>query len=68
MPNFVLIVNNEVAGNYFIKTPENLDTGFNQAMEKMIAILSSNPTIVQTEEKVEEGYIWDGQNFISPTE
>jgi hypothetical protein len=66
MPNFVLIVDDEVVGNYFIKTPENLDTAFNQAMEKMIAIFSSNPTIVKTEEKVEEGSAWDGQEFISP--
>jgi hypothetical protein len=66
VPNFVLIVDGEVAGNYFIKTPENLDTGFNQAMEKMIAIFSSNPTIVKTEDKIEEGSTWDGQEFIPP--
>ena len=58
--NFVLIVDNEVAINY--KLPVILAT------EKMIAVLKSNPIILETLEEIEEGSTWDGQNFIPPVE
>ena len=58
--NFVLIVDGEVAGNYTV--PVFLGT------EKIIAIFQSNPTIVETEEKVTEGSTWDGQTFTPPVE
>jgi hypothetical protein len=58
--NFALIVDGEVAGNYQI--PVFLGA------EKMIAIFQSNPTIVETEEKIIEGSTWDGQTFTPPVE
>ena len=58
--NFALIVDGEVAGNYAV--PVLLGT------EKLIAIFQSNPTIVETQEKITEGSTWDGQNFTPPVE
>ena len=58
--NFALIVDGEVAGNHAV--PDFLGT------EKLIAIFQSNPTIVETQEKITEGSTWDGQNFTSPVE
>jgi len=56
--NFVLIVDGEVAGNF----PLPIMPG----SEKLIAIFQSNPTIVETEDKIIEGSTWDGQTFTAP--
>jgi hypothetical protein len=58
--NFALIIDGEVAGNYTV--PVFLGT------EKIIAIFQSNPTIVETEDKIAEGSTWDGQTFTPPVE
>jgi len=58
--NFALIVDGEVAGNHTV--PVFLGT------EKIIAIFQSNPTIVETEDKITEGSTWDGQSFTPPVE
>lgn len=58
--NFALIVDGEVAGNYTLPVFP--------ATEKLIAIFQSNPTIVETEEKITEGSTWDGQIFTPPVE
>jgi hypothetical protein len=56
--NFALIVDGEVAGNY--QVPVLLET------EQMIAIFQSNPTIVETQDRIENGSTWDGQAFTAP--
>lgn len=58
--NFALIVDGEVAGNY--QVPVLLET------EMMIAIFQSNPTIVETEDRIQNGSTWDGQTFTPPVE
>ena len=55
---FALIVDGEVAGNYTIPVFP--------GSEKMIAIFQSNPTIVETEQHIQEGSTWDGQSFTPP--
>lgn len=65
MHNFVIIVDNEVVGNasYSTELEEQID------LSKIIAIYSSDPRFIPHHEgKVEEGYIWDGQNFNPPVE
>ena len=56
--NFALIVDGEVAGDY--QVPVLLET------EKMIAIFQSNPTIVETQDRIQDGSTWDGQAFTAP--
>ena len=58
--NFALIIDGEVAGNYTVPSFP--------GTEKLIAIFQSNPTIVETEEKIAEGSTWDGQDFTAPVE
>lgn len=58
--NFALIVDGEVAGNHTVLVFP--------GTAKLIAIFQSNPTIVETEEKITEGSTWDGQTFTPPVE
>jgi hypothetical protein len=58
--NFALIIDGEVAGNFPI--PVFVGT------EKIIAIFQSNPTIVETEDKIAEGSTWDGLSFTAPVD
>ena len=58
--NFAIIVDGEVAGN--LTYPANLDSS-----TKIEAIYSSSPTFVRTEERIEEGLIWDGEGFTAPS-
>lgn len=67
MANFVIIVDGEVAGNIPINPSENAPEEIKLAMEKMIAALSSNPQIIK-HDRVESGWLWDGQNFVPPVE
>jgi hypothetical protein len=57
MKNFVFIVDGEVAANHSF--PDDF-------FSKTIAILSSNPTVVETNEPITPGYLWDGTNFTPP--
>ena len=66
MKKFVVVIDNEVAVNLNIPQIEDESEPMYLYFEKLIAALSSNPTIVQTEEAIQEGYIWDGQNFNPP--
>jgi hypothetical protein len=68
MKNFVAIIENEVACNLAIPEPTDLTIPMHQYFEKVIAALSSNPTIIQSDEKILEGSTWDGQNFSPPVE
>lgn len=64
MHNFVILVDNEVVGNISFSTEaQGVD------LDKVIAIYSSDPRFIPHHEKrIEEGYIWDGQNFNPPVE
>ena len=68
MSTFAFIVDGEVAkiGTF----PETIDGGeLPQEVQKTIAIFRSNPVIIEIiGEVVEEGFLWDGQNFVSPVE
>jgi hypothetical protein len=68
MSKFAFIIDGEVAkiGAF----PETADGGeLPQGLQKTIAILRSNPTIIEiVDQLVEEGFLWDGQNFTSPVE
>jgi hypothetical protein len=69
MANFVVIVDGEVAGNLPIMDPSFAKASeISEALEKMIAALSSNPTIVRTDERIEPGSSWDGTSFTSPVD
>jgi hypothetical protein len=57
MKCFAIVVEGEVAGNYC----------FREEDEKWVAIFSSNPTIVPVEMPVEEGALWNGEEFSSYT-
>jgi hypothetical protein len=65
MNNFVIVVDNEVVGN--ITFSDQLQEGVD--VSKYLAVYRSNPKFIEHNEKrVEEGYIWDGQNFNPPVE
>ena len=68
MSRFAFIVDGEVAKIGLFG--ETMDGGeLPLGLQKTIAILRSNPTIVEiVDQFVEEGFIWDGQNFTPPVE
>jgi hypothetical protein len=68
MANFVVIVDGEVAGNLPIPDPSPEFPETSAAFEKMIAALSSSPTIVRNDERIEAGSTWDGISFTPPVE
>lgn len=57
--NFAIIIDGEVAGN--VTYP-----GTTANAEKLIAIYSSAPTFVRTDERIKEGLLWDGEKFVEP--
>lgn len=61
--NVVTMVGNEVAYQNIISIDEsNVD-----AIEKLIAVFSSNPTVMLTDDfDAVEGSVWDGKKFIPP--
>ena len=67
MANFVVIVDGEVAGNIPIPQPSpDFTEEKSEALERIIAALSSNPTIVKSDERIESGSTWDGTSFTPP--
>lgn len=65
MKNFILVVDGEVAGT--LPVPDlKIDGITHPSVEKLIAILSSDPKIVVSDEPVEEGSTWDGNSFTPP--
>ena len=63
-PNFALIIDGEVAGNFaFPSIPiENMP----ETILELIAIFKSSPTIVKAFEYIEPGSTWDGSEFTPP--
>lgn len=73
MKYFAMIVDNEVVES--IRLPEIEDITPNSQkpyvaseLERVIAIYSSDPRIIPTDEPVEKGSIWNGTSFIPPVE
>lgn len=67
MKHFIMVVDGEVAGT--LPIPNMLIDGeVHPAVEKLIAILSSDPKIVVSEEPIQEGSTWDGSSFTPPVE
>jgi len=68
MSKFAFIVDGEVAKiGLFAETMDGGELPL--GLQQTIAILRSNPTIVEIiDQFVEEGFIWDGQNFTPPVE
>jgi hypothetical protein len=68
MSKFAFIVDGEVAklGAF----PETVDGNeLTGDLAKTVAILRSNPIIVEiVDQLVEEGFLWDGQDFTPPVE
>jgi hypothetical protein len=68
MSIFAFIVDGEVAkiGRF----PETVDGGeLPEELQKTIAILRSNPIIIEiVDQLVEEGFLWDGQDFVPVVE
>jgi hypothetical protein len=64
MTHFILVVDGEVAGQF----PVPKVNFQSDAIDKLVAILSSDPKIVLSEEPVLEGSTWDGQEFTPPVE
>jgi hypothetical protein len=66
MSKFAFIVDGEVAkiGTF----PETIDGGeLPLEVQKTIAVFRSSPTIIEIlDQLVEEGFLWDGQNFAPP--
>ena len=62
MRNFVFVVDGEVAANYSF--PQHvIDSG---VLDKQIAILASNPTIIETTQEIVEGSTYNGSRFLDP--
>ena len=68
MKHFIFVVNGEVAGELPVPRFKNSDGELHPSVEKLIAILSSDPKIVVSEEPVLEGSTWDGTSFTPPVE
>lgn len=67
MKYFIMVVDGEVAGTLPIPNMY-IDGEMHPAVEKLTAILSSDPKIVVSEEPVSEGSTWDGTSFSPPVE
>ena len=62
MRNFVFVVDGEVVANHSFPQ-EAIDKGI---LDKQIAILASNPVIVETTQPITEGSTYNGLNFLEP--
>lgn len=66
MPNFVLVIDGKVVGNFMLPNRSDAPEDIANSFEKMVAIMSSNPTIVAHEERIAEDSTWDGTTFTPP--
>ncbi len=71
MKYFAMIVGNEVVQTIRLPEIEDILDGqehryVEEELEKVIAIYSSDPRIIPTEEPVAEGSTWDGTSFTPP--
>ena len=57
--NFAIIIDGEVASN--MTFPSHIPLA-----PKLEAIYSSSPIFVRTEERIEEGSLWNGTGFVKP--
>jgi hypothetical protein len=64
MTHFILVVDGEVAG----ELPMPKVNFQSDAIDKFVAILSSDPKIILSEQPILEGSTWDGQEFTPPVE
>lgn len=64
MKNFVILIDDEVVGNYTISDEQLLQ--FN--MDKTIAIFSSDPRFIPNDKIIAVGSTWNGKNFTAPVE
>lgn len=64
--NLVFIVDGEVAFNMHINITEDTPKSIRDRQEKFLAVMQSNPTIMETEDAVIEGSTWDGNSFTPP--
>lgn len=66
MSHFIFVVDGEVAGEFPVPNLTDSNGNFYPAIEKLIAILSSDPKIVVSDDPIAEGSTWDGQSFTPP--
>jgi hypothetical protein len=71
MSRYSYIVDGEVAAVFTI--PDKIDDSSDlpPSLQKLHAVLKSQPIVMELLEEygiVEEGYIWDGQNFNPPAQ
>jgi hypothetical protein len=64
MKHFILVVDGEVAGELPVPRVDFQS----DSIDKLIAILSSDPKVILSDEPVLEGSTWDGQEFTPPVE
>lgn len=63
MQRFILVVDGEVAGELPLTPILAEDGNLHPAIEKLVAILSSDPTIVVSDNPIPQGWTWDGETF-----
>ena len=68
MSHFIFVVDGEVAGEFPVRYARDEQGNLFPAIEKLIAILSSDPKILVSDEPVHQGYLWDGHSFTPPVE
>jgi hypothetical protein len=67
MKYFMLLIDGEVVGQIYSKTLYEIKD-INESADRLYAILSSNPTVIATDEQIAEGSTWDGISFTPPVE
>lgn len=67
MERFILVVDGEVAGELPLPPIPTVDGNLHPAIEKLIAILSSDPKVVVSENPIPQGWTWDGEVFHKPS-
>jgi hypothetical protein len=60
MAHFIFVVDGEVAGELPVPNIQS------EVVDKLIAILSSDPKIVVSDVPVAEGSLWTGTAFVNP--
>jgi hypothetical protein len=60
MAHFIFVVDGEVAGELPVPNIQS------EVIDKLIAILSSDPKIVVSDVPVAEGSLWNGTEFVNP--
>lgn len=64
--NFVFVIDGEVVHNMPVYFRENMPDSIREYQEKFVAVMSSSPTIIQSDEQIAEGSTWDGTSFTPP--